>query len=62
MKLLIYFESLYQLHLIGYCVKKGILHFSYIKIENSSQNISPIQKGGVQKTACLLERQDEALA
>ena len=29
-KLLIYFKSLYQLHLIAYCVKKGILHFSHV--------------------------------
>ena len=27
---LIYFKSLYQLHLIAYCVKKGNLHFSYV--------------------------------
>ena len=26
----IYFKSLYQPHLIAYCVKKGILHFSYV--------------------------------
>ena len=29
-KLLIYIKSVYQLHLMSFCVKKGNLHFSYV--------------------------------
>ena len=29
-QLLVYFKSLYLIHLIGYCINKGNLHFSFI--------------------------------